>query len=74
MATRTGCADLPLHSGHVPHWLATRMASLGRVIVEAVVHHYGRDEFLRRLAHPFGSSPLAQSWEWIGIPQALQRA
>ena len=54
MATRTGCADLPLHSGHVPHWLATRMASLGRVIVEAIVHHYGRDEVLRRLAHPSG--------------------
>jgi hypothetical protein len=29
------------------------MASLGRVIVEALVHHYGRDEVLRRLAHPF---------------------
>jgi hypothetical protein len=46
MANRTGSADLPLHSGYVPPWLVTRMASLGRVIVEAVVHHYGRDERL----------------------------
>src|SRR5262249_52419411 len=30
-----------------------RMARLGAVITEAIVHHYGRDEFLRRLAHPF---------------------
>ena len=46
MANRTGSADLPLHSGYVPPWLVTRMASLGRVIVEAIVHHYGRDERL----------------------------
>jgi hypothetical protein len=37
----------------VPAWLSNRMASLGRVIAEAIVHHYGRDELLRRLAHPF---------------------
>ena len=29
------------------------MAKIGAVITQAVVHHYGRDEFLRRLAHPF---------------------
>jgi hypothetical protein len=34
-------------------WLGQRMARLGTVITEAIVHHYGRDEFLRRLAHPF---------------------
>ena len=26
---RTGSADLPLHGGHVPSWLAARMAALG---------------------------------------------
>ena len=50
---RTGSADLPLHNGRVPAWLGQRMARLGAVIGEAIVHHYGRDEFLRRLAHPF---------------------
>jgi hypothetical protein len=29
------------------------MARLGAVITEAIVHHYGREELLRRLAHPF---------------------
>src|SRR3712207_1961564 len=53
MAKRAGSADLPLHSGHVPKWLADRMTRLGGVISAAVVHHYGRDELLRRLAHPF---------------------
>ena len=29
------------------------MARLGAVVTQAIVHHYGRDEFLQRLAHPF---------------------
>src|SRR5438093_5809232 len=53
MARRVGTADLPLHGGHVPKWLADRLTRLGAVISEAIVHHYGRDELLRRLAHPF---------------------
>jgi len=53
MQHRTGTANLPLHSGRVPKWLSSRMACLGRVIAEAIVHEYGRDELLRRLAHPF---------------------
>jgi hypothetical protein len=39
MTRRTGCADLPLHGGRVPPWLAERMASLGAIITQAVVHH-----------------------------------
>jgi hypothetical protein len=50
---RSGTADLPLHGGRVPAWLSERMVRLGRVITEAIVREYGRDEFLRRLAHPF---------------------
>src|SRR5580698_8227713 len=53
MHQRTGTASLPLHGGRVPAWLSSRMALLGRVIVEAIVHEYGRDELLSRLAHPF---------------------
>jgi len=33
---KTGTADLPLHGGYVPSWLASRMARLGRVVVEAL--------------------------------------
>jgi hypothetical protein len=53
MAKRSGSADLPLHGGRVPAWLGQRMSKLGGVITEAIVHHYGRDAFLERLAHPF---------------------
>jgi len=53
MPVRAGTADLPLHHGRVPPWLATRMSKLGAVIGEAIIHHYGRDEFLRRLSNPF---------------------
>ncbi len=75
MANRTGSADLPLHSGYVPPWLVTRMAALGRVIVEAVVHHYGRDELLRRLAHPFWfqafGAVMGMDWHSSGITTSV---
>jgi uncharacterized protein len=75
MANRTGSADLPLHSGFVPPWLVTRMASLGRVIVEAIVHHYGRDELLRRLAHPFWfqsfGAVMGMDWHSSGITTSV---
>jgi hypothetical protein len=63
---RTGSAVLPLHHGHIPAWLATRMASLGRVVTEAIVLHYGRDELLRRLAHPhwFQSLGAVMGMDW----------
>ena len=50
---RSGYADLPLHRGHVPSWLATRMTLLGTAIVEAVLSEYGRSEVLTRLSDPF---------------------
>src|SRR5262245_65737573 len=49
---RVGSADLPLHDGKVPHWLAARMSRLGAVMAEAIVQHYGRNERTRRLARP----------------------
>jgi hypothetical protein len=72
---RTGSADLPLHGGRVPAWLATRMATLGRVLVEALVLHYGRDELLRRLAHPFWFQSLGcvmgMDWHSSGITTSV---
>ncbi|HZS61536.1 MAG TPA: DUF763 domain-containing protein [Gemmatimonadaceae bacterium] len=72
---RTGTATLPLHYGHVPPWLSTRMASLGRVITQAVILHYGRDEYLRRLAHPgwfqaFGAV-MGMDWHSSGITTSV---
>ncbi len=39
---RSGFADLPLHGGRVPPWLAERMEKLGTAIVESIVHLTGR--------------------------------
>lgn len=50
---RSGVADLPLHSGRVPQWLAERMTKLGAAIAETVVRDYGASAFLSRLSDPF---------------------
>jgi len=75
VAQRAGSADLPLHNGRVPAWLGQRMARLGAVITEAIVHHYGRDEFLRRLAHPFWfqsfGAVMGMDWHSSGITTSV---
>jgi len=75
MARRSGSADLPLHGGRVPPWLATRMSSLGAIITQAIVHHYGRDEFLRRLSHPFWfqsfGAVMGMDWHSSGITTSV---
>src|SRR6266852_2916164 len=75
MARRAGTADLPLHRGHVPKWLADRMTRLGTVISEAIVHEYGRDELLRRLAHPFWfqsfGAVMGMDWHSSGITTSV---
>jgi len=72
---RSGSADLPLHNGYVPKWLADRMTRLGAVIAQAVVHHYGRDEFLRRLSHPFWfqsfGAVMGMDWHSSGITTSV---
>jgi uncharacterized protein len=75
MSRRTGSADLPLHGGRVPAWLATRMATLGRVITEAIVIEFGRDEMLRRLSHPFWfqsfGAVMGMDWHSSGITTSV---
>src|ERR671910_3667913 len=75
MPRRSGSADLPRHGGRVPPWLATRMSSLGAIITQAIVHHYGRDEFLRRLAHPFWfqsfGAVMGMDWHSSGITTSV---
>ena len=75
MARRTGSADLPLHGGRVPPWLAARMSSLGAIVTQAIVHHYGRDEFLRRLSHPFWfqsfGAVMGMDWHSSGITTSV---
>ncbi|MBY2942091.1 DUF763 domain-containing protein [Rhizobium leguminosarum] len=75
MSQRAGSADLPLHGGRVPYWLGDRMTRLGTLITEAIVHHYGRDEFLRRLAHPFWfqsfGAVMGMDWHSSGITTSV---
>ncbi len=72
---RTGSASLPLHGGRVPEWLASRMARLGRVLTEAIVLQYGRDEMLRRLSHPFWfqsfGAVMGMDWHSSGITTSV---
>src|ERR1051326_1415090 len=75
MPQRAGSADLPLHGGQVPRWLASRMSRLGAVMAEAIVHHYGRDELIRRLANPFWFQSLGavmgMDWHSSGITTSV---
>ena len=75
---RSGIADLPLHGGRVPAWLAERMTSLGTAIVESVVHHYGRSELLTRLSDPFWFQALGavmgMDWHSSGITTSVMGA
>jgi hypothetical protein len=75
MTRRTGSADLPLHGGRVPPWLGQRMAALGAIITQAIVHHYGRDEFLQRLSHPFWfqsfGAVMGMDWHSSGITTSV---
>jgi hypothetical protein len=75
LAHRAGSADLPLHGGRVPSWLADRMTRLGAVISQAIIHHYGRDELLRRLSHPFWfqsfGAVMGMDWHSSGITTSV---
>lgn len=75
---RSGTADLPLHNGRVPGWLAERMEKLGTAIVESIVHHYGASEFLSRLSDPLWFQALGcvvgMDWHSSGITTSVMSA
>lgn len=72
---RSGTADLPLHGGHVPSWLAERMTTLGTAICESVLYHYGTSELLTRLSDPFWFQALGcvmgMDWHSSGITTSV---
>src|SRR5262245_26879531 len=75
---RSGFADLPLHNGHVPQWLAERMTRLGAAIAETVVRDYGASAFLSRLSDPFWFQALGavmgMDWHSSGITTSVMGA
>ncbi len=76
--SKTGHADLPLHYGRVPTWLANRMSLLGGAIVESIILEYGRPEILKRISDPlwfqsFGAV-LGMDWHSSGITTSVMGA
>ncbi len=75
---RSGIADLPLHGGRVPVWLAERMTKLGTAISESVLYHYGPSELLSRLSDPFWfqalGSVMGMDWHSSGITTSVMGA
>jgi hypothetical protein len=75
---RSGVADLPLHGGHVPHWLAERMTRLGTAVTETIVRDYGASAFLSRLSDPFWfqalGSVMGMDWHSSGITTSVMGA
>jgi uncharacterized protein len=78
MMKRSGFADLPLHGGHVPPWLADRMTKLGAAIVESILIGYGHSELLSRLADPYWfqalGSVMGMDWHSSGITTSVMGA
>lgn len=78
MIRNSGHADLPLHTGTVPRWLADRMMVLGTLITESLVENFGPDEVLVRLSDPlwfqsFGAV-MGMDWHSSGITTSVMYA
>lgn len=75
---RAGTADLPLHYGHVPLWLAERMGKLGLAITEEIIANKGKDDFLSRMSNPFWFQSLGavmgMDWHSSGITTSVMGA
>lgn len=75
---KRGTADLPLHYGTVPPWLAERMSLLGGAIAEAIIIEYGRPALLQRLSDPFWFQSLGcvlgMDWHSSGITTSVMNA
>lgn len=78
MIKRSGYADLPLHTGTVPRWLADRMKLLGTEIVESILLNFGKKEFLTRLSDPLWfqslGAVLGMDWHSSGITTSVMYA
>ena len=78
MLRNSGHADLPLHIGIVPKWLADRMMVTGTLIIESIIQNYGVDEALTRLSDPlwfqsFGAV-MGMDWHSSGITTSVMYA
>lgn len=78
MIKHTGHADLPLHTGTVPKWLADRMMQMGTLIVESLIYNFGKKEVLVRLSDPLWFQSLGavmgMDWHSSGITTSVMYA
>jgi hypothetical protein len=72
---RSGTADLPLHYGHVPLWLADRMSKLGFAIVETIAMEFSTSEVISKLSNPFWfqsfGAVMGMDWHSSGITTSV---
>lgn len=72
---RSGTADLPLHYGHVPIWLAERMSKLGLAIVETIALEFSTSEVVSKLSNPFWfqsfGAVMGMDWHSSGITTSV---
>ncbi len=69
-AVLEGIAELPLHEGHVPGWLAWRMRRLAKAIVLLLIDEYGPRKLVERLANPLWfqalNNVIGMDWDSSG--------
>jgi uncharacterized protein len=72
---RSGTADLPLHGGRVPAWLAGRITALGTAIAEHIIVSSGPSELLSRLSDPFWfqavGAVMGMDWHSSGVTTSV---
>ena len=65
-----GIADLPLHEGHVPQWLAKLMKRLAKAILTIMVDEFGPDRVVERLSNPLWfqafNNVIGMDWDSSG--------
>ena len=50
---KRGSVNLPLHGGHPPSWLFSRMVKLSGAISSVIIEEYSLEEFLNRISNPY---------------------
>src|SRR6187402_3433726 len=72
---KSGSADMPLHYGHVPIWLAERMSKLGLAIVETIAMEFSTSEVISKLSNPFWfqsfGAVMGMDWHSSGITTSV---
>ncbi len=67
---KVGVAELPLHEGKVPTWMAKLMKRLAKALVEVIVEEYGPGELIKRLSSPVWfqafNNAIGMDWDSSG--------